>query len=46
MLQAHARRYKEPIDLLEFVPTGKPFAGLEDVDAAPDAGVRLHGRVV
>jgi dynein heavy chain len=45
-LQAHARRYKEPIDLLEFVPTVKAFAGLEDVDAAPADGVYIHGMFV
>ena len=34
-LQAYARKYREPIDLLAFVPTVKLFAGLDDVDA-PD----------
>jgi len=42
-LQAYARRYREPIDLLEFVPTVKHFAGLEDVDAPPADGVYIHG---
>ena len=42
-LQAHARRYKEPIDLLEFVPTVQPYAGLDDVPKAPDDGVYIHG---
>ena len=45
-LQAHARRYKEPIDLLEFVPTVQPYAGLEDVPKAPDDGVYIHGMFV
>ena len=35
-LQAYARRYKEPIDLLEFMPTVKPYAGHEDVPASPE----------
>ena len=45
-LQAYARRYKEPIDLLEFVLTVKSFASLEDVDAPPADGVYLHGMFV
>ena len=45
-LQAYARRYQEPIDLLEFVPSIKPFAGLEDVDAPPADGVYIHGMFV
>jgi len=42
-LQAYARKYKEPIDLLEFIPTVKPFLGLEDVSAPPNDGVYIHG---
>jgi dynein heavy chain len=42
-LQSHARRYREPIDLLEFVPSVLQFAGLEDVDAAPADGCYIHG---
>jgi len=42
-LQAHARRYREPIDLLEFVAKVTPYAGLEDVDASPTDGVYIHG---
>lgn len=42
-LQAYARKYKEPIDLLEFVPTVKPFSGLDDVNAPPADGVYIHG---
>ena len=45
-LQAHARRYREPIDLLEFVPFVKQFAGLADVDAPPADGVYIHGMFV
>merc|ERR1719446_24970 len=42
-LQAYARKYKEPIDLLEFVPTVKPYAGLDDVPEPPADGVYIHG---
>ena len=42
-LQAHARRYKEPIDLLEFVPTVQPYATLADVPKPPDDGCYIHG---
>jgi dynein heavy chain, axonemal len=42
-LQAYARKYKEAIDLLEFVAFVKPYAGLEDVPAAPPDGVFIHG---
>ena len=42
-LQAYARKYKEAIDLLEFVAYVKPYAGLEDVPAAPPDGVFIHG---
>ena len=45
-LQAYARRYQEPIDLLEFVPTVKAYAGLEDVPAPPEDGVYIHGTFV
>ena len=45
-LQAYARRYKEPIDLLEFVPTVQPYAGLEDVPKPPEDGVYIHGTFV
>jgi len=42
-LQAHARRYREPIDLLEFVAKVQPYAGLDDIDAPPADGVYIHG---
>jgi dynein heavy chain, axonemal len=45
-LQAYARRYREPIDLLEIVPTVKGYAGLEDVPAPPEDGVYIHGTFV
>jgi dynein heavy chain len=45
-LQAYARRYREPIDLLEFVPTVKAYTGLEDVPAPPEDGVYIHGTFV
>ena len=45
-LQAYARRYKEPIDLLEFVPTVKPYKDLDEVPAPPEDGVYIHGMFV
>lgn len=45
-LQAYARKYKEPIDLLEFVPTVQPYKGLEDVPEPPADGVYIHGMYV
>ena len=45
-LQSHARKYKEAIDLLEFVPTVEAYKGLEDVQAPPADGVYIHGMFV
>ena len=49
-LQAYARKYKEPIDLLEFVAIVKPYqvavpsvVTTDDVPGAPDDGVYIHG---
>jgi len=45
-LQAYARKYKEPIDLLEFAPTVTAFPDLEDVPEPPADGVYIHGMFV
>merc|ERR1712070_643546 len=42
----YARKYKEAIDLLEFVPTVKPYKWIDDVPAPPDDGVFIHGMFV
>jgi len=42
-LQAYARKYKEPIDLLEFVSGVKQYTGLDDVPGPPPDGVYIHG---
>ena len=42
-LQAHARRYQLPIDMLLFRAAVLPYADLAAVPAPPDNGVYIHG---
>jgi len=45
-LQAHARRYKLPIDMLRFAAEVMPYEGLADTPAPPDNGTYIHGMVM
>jgi dynein heavy chain len=45
-LQAHARRYRLPIDMLRFAAQVMPYEGLEDTPAPPDNGTYIHGMVM
>jgi len=45
-LQAHARRYKLPIDLLRFSTDVMPYAGIDDTPAPPETGTYIHGVVM
>ena len=45
-LQAHARRYQLPIDVLRFGTEVTSYASLEQTPSAPDSGVHIHGMVM
>jgi len=45
-LQAHARRYQLPIDMLRFDTEVMPYADLESTPSPPDNGAYIHGMVM
>ena len=42
-MQAHARRFGEPIDALDVTSSVTPYVHLDDVPRPPDVGVYIHG---
>ena len=45
-LQAHARRFQLPIDLLKFGTQVMLYAGLEQTPQPPETGAYIHGMVM